>query len=338
LKFTTDCLKINVEQVVGDLCDTIRHQIHKELKKGGAVIGISGGVDSSVCAALCVRALGADRVLGVIMPEADSSPESEQLAYDLASRLGMEVVKEDITGSLTEAGCYKSRDEAIKRVFPEYREGWKSKIVIPSGILQKDTYNIFQLVLEDEKGKTHTSRMPIREYLQVVAASNLKQRLRMATLYYHAEKRNYAVIGTGNKDEHLQGFFVKYGDGGADLKPIASFFKVQVFQLAKYLDLPGSIVSRTPTTDTYSAEVTQEEFFFGLDFYTMDMLWYAIEQSIPVAEAAEVLGLTVAQVENGYANIERKIKATEYLRMPPLDICFQESWMENAHELVRNDK
>ena len=160
----------------------------------------------------------------------------------------------------------------------------------------------------------------------------------MATLYFQAEKRNYAVIGTGNKDEHLQGFFVKYGGGGADLKPIASLFKVQVFQLAEYLDLPGSIVNRPPTTDTYSAEVTQEEFFFGLDFYTMDMLWYASEQSVPVTEAAEVLGLTVAQVENGYANIERKIRATEYLRMQPLEICFQESWMENANELVRNDK
>jgi len=272
LKFTADCLKINGEQVAENLCDTIRRQIHKELRKGGAVVGISGGIDSSVCAALCARAIGADRVLGVIMPEADSSPESERLAYDLASGLGIEVVKEDITGPLTEAGCYQSRDEAVKRVFPEYREGWKSKIMIPSRILEKDTYNIFQLVLEDEQGGIHTSRMPIREYLQVVAASNLKQRLRMATLYYHAEKRNFAVIGTGNKDEHLQGFFVKYGDGGADLKPIASLFKVQVFQLAEYLDLPGAIVNRIPTTDTYSAESTQEEFFFGLDFYTMDML------------------------------------------------------------------
>ena len=160
----------------------------------------------------------------------------------------------------------------------------------------------------------------------------------MATLYYHAEKRNFAVIGTGNKDEHLQGFFVKYGDGGADLKPIASLFMFQVFQLAEYLDLPGAIVNRIPTTDTYSAESTQEEFFFGLDFYTMDMLWHASEQSVPAAEAAAVLGLAVAQAENGYANIKRKIKATEYLRMPPLEICFRSNWMENANDLVRNDE
>jgi NAD+ synthase len=162
--------------------------------------------------------------------------------------------------------------------------------------------------------------MPLQAYLQVVAASNLKQRLRMTTLYYHAEKRNYAVVGTGNKDEHLQGFFVKYGDGGADLKPIAHLFKIQVYQLAEALGVPQEIIKRTPTTDTYSFEVTQEEFFFGLDFYRMDMLWHAMENDVPPAEAAEVLGLSREQVERGYANIKRKIVATEYLRLAPLEI------------------
>jgi NAD+ synthase len=162
--------------------------------------------------------------------------------------------------------------------------------------------------------------MPLQAYLQVVAASNMKQRIRMLTLYYHAEKRNWAVVGTANKDEHAQGFFVKYGDGGADLKPIAHLFKIQIYQLADYLGIPPEIISRTPTTDTYSAQVTQEEFFFGLDFFNMDMLWFALENNVPAREAARVLGLTVNQVERGYANIERKIKATDYLRMAPLEV------------------
>ena len=162
--------------------------------------------------------------------------------------------------------------------------------------------------------------MPLEEYLQIVASSNLKQRLRMTTLYYHGERRNWAVVGTGNKDEHMQGFFVKYGDGGADLKPIAHLFKMQVFQLAKALGVPDEIINRTPTTDTYSAECTQEEFYFGLDFYRMDMLWYAMENSVPAEEAAKVLELTVEQVERGYENIARKITATEYLRQTPLEV------------------
>jgi len=203
-------------------------------------------------------------------------------------------------------------------VFPEYSAGWKNKIVLPTNILEKDTFNYFNLTVESPKGEVFTKRMPLEAYLQVVAASNLKQRLRMTTLYYHAEKRNYAVVGTGNKDEHMQGFFVKYGDGGADLKPIAHLFKIQVYQVAEAIGVPVEIIKRTPTTDTYSFEVTQEEFFFGLDFYTMDMLWHAMENDVPPSEAAAVLGLTTEQAEKGYANIKRKVTATEYLRMTPL--------------------
>jgi NAD+ synthase len=257
--------------------------------------------------------------VGIMMPETDSSPESERLARLLSEKYGFDSIKEDISGGLAGLGCYKRRDEAIRMVFPDYTPKWKNKITIPTNILEKDTFNFFNLVVENEKGETFTERMPLPSYLQVVASSNLKQRLRMTTLYYHAEKRNWAVIGTGNKDEHMQGFFVKYGDGGADIKPIAHLFKVQVYMLAEALGVPKEIIKRTPTTDTDSFEVTQEEFFFGLDFYTMDMLWYALEHDVPAAEAAKVLGLSMEQVEHGYANIRRKIVATDYLRLPPLE-------------------
>lgn len=320
MEFHKDILKIDAESVSKQLSDTIGQQITRTLKKRGAVVGISGGIDSSVVAALCVMALGADKVLGVIMPEKDSSPDSSALALMLAGKLGIETVTEDITGGLEGMGCYAKRDEAIKKVFPEYDSSYKCKITMPSNVLEKDSFNFFTLTIEDETGNSKAKRMPVSVYLQVVAASNLKQRLRMTTLYYHAEKRNWAVVGTGNKDEHEQGFFVKYGDGGTDLKPIVPLFKVQIYQLADYLGIPDEIIKRTPTTDTYSAEVTQEEFFFGLDFYVMDMLWYAMEHNIPATEAAKVLNLTTEQVERGYANIKRKIEATEYLRMSPLTV------------------
>jgi NAD+ synthase len=319
LKYHRDSLKLDAEKTVEEICSMIRRQVGKELRKTGAVVGISGGIDSSVCAALCARALGPKRMVGIMMPETDSSSESERLARKLGEKFGFETIKEDISGGLAGLGCYEKRDEAIRSVFPDYNDKWKNKIVTPTSILEKETFNYFNLTVENEAGEVFTKRMPLGAYLQVVAASNLKQRLRMTTLYYHAEKRNYAVVGTGNKDEHMQGFFVKYGDGGADLKPIAHLFKIQVYQLAEVLGVPDEIIKRTPTTDTYSFEVTQEEFFFGLDFYNMDMLWYAMENDVPPAEAAEVLGLTVDQVERGYANIRRKIVATEYLRAAPLE-------------------
>lgn len=318
MTFNKDSLKIDAEKVANQLSDLILRQISRTLKKGGAVVGISGGLDSSVVAALCTKALGPRKVLGVMMPEKESSGDSEMLARKLGDEFGFETIKEDITKGLAGLGCYSERNEAIKQVFPEFDESWKCKIIIPTNILEKKTFNYFSLCIENKTGEKKTKRMPPAAYLQIVAASNLKQRLRMTTLYYHAEKRNWTVAGTGNKDEHEQGFFVKYGDGGADLKPIAHVFKIQVFQLAEYLGIPADIINRTPTTDTYSAEVTQEEFFFGLDFYRMDMLWYALEQNIPAEEVARVLDLTVAQVETGYANIKRKILATEYLRMEPL--------------------
>ncbi len=139
-------------------------------------------------------------------------------------------------------------------------------------------------------------------------------------LYYHAELRNYAVIGTANKNEHDQGFFVKYGDGGVDIKPIAHLFKTQIYQLADYLEVPKSVVERPPTTDTYSAHSTQEEFFFRLPFETMDLLWYALENDVPVSKVAQVMDLTEIQVQRAFDDFVRKEKTTRYLRTPPIGI------------------
>lgn len=319
MKFSKDVLRLDAEATVSALSETILNQIRDRLHKTGAVVGISGGIDSSLCATLSCRALGPERVLGVMMPERDSSSVSRQLAEELAAKFGFETVVEDITAGLEGMGCYRRRDEAIRSVFPEFGPGWKSKITIGGKILDSSAFNFFNLSVEGPGGVSFARRLPLQAYLQIVASSNLKQRLRMTTLYYHAERRNWAVVGTGNKDEHLQGFFVKYGDGGTDLKPIAHLYKVQVYQLAAHLGVPESILRRTPTTDTYSAEVTQEEFFFGLDFNTMDLIWYALEHGIAPSDVAAVMDLTEDQVRRAMDGIRRKIVATEPLRLPPLE-------------------
>lgn len=317
--YNRDVLRINPAAVTDDLVAKLRHDIRHTLRRAGAVVGISGGIDSSVVLALCVRALSAKHVVGVMMPEHDSSPDSLTLARLLADRFGVETVLEDISGALQGFDCYGRRDEAMRRVFPEYGPGYKAKITLPGNVLESDALNVFYLTIISPEGEQRSQRLNPRDFLQIVAASNFKQRSRMTMLYYHAELRNYAVVGTPNKNEHDQGFFVKWGDGGYDVGPIRHLYKTQVYQLAEYLDIPAPIRQATPTTDTYSAPTSQEEFFFRLPFEVMDLLWYAMEHDVPIADTARVMDLTEEQAQRAFADFVRKKRATEYLRTLPID-------------------
>ena len=318
MAFHKDVLKIDPAAVTEKLVANLRRDVRQTLRRSGAVVGISGGLDSSTVLALCVRAFGPNRVIGVMMPEKESSPDSTSLARKLADQFGVETVVEDVTGALTGFGCYARRDEAIKRVFPEYDSGYKAKIALPGSVLDSDALNVFYLTIITPEGEQKSKRLNLRDYLQIVAASNFKQRSRMTMLYYHAELRNYAVVGTPNKNEHDQGFFVKWGDGGYDVAPIRHLFKTQVYQLAEYLDVPLEIRQATPSTDTYPAHSSQEEFFFRLPFAVMDLIWYAQEHNVPVAEVAQVMGLTEKQVQRAFGDLERKRRTTEYLRTAPI--------------------
>ena len=324
-KFDRNALHLNAAEETQKIVASLQQVIHQRLRKRGAVVGISGGIDSSVTLALCTRAFGAQNVLGVIMPEKESDPESQLIAIRLAESLQVQVVIEELTLALESLGCYRRRDDAIRSLFPDFGKDWKSKITLPGNLLENDTFNIFTLTVaspttEDKKSQTYSKRLPLKEYLQIVAASNLKQRLRMATLYFHAERSNYAVIGTANKNERELGFFVKYGDGGVDVSPITHLFKTQVFQLAEYLDIPREIQQRIPTTDTYSAGSTQEEFFFRLPFELLDTIWFGYEQGYSSQEIASALGLSDGQVVRVIADIERKKRTTSYLREIPIQI------------------
>lgn len=322
--FSKKILEIkNVEQSVEQICRQLRKDVISNLKRKGGVIGISGGIDSSVTLALAVRALGPANVTGLMLPEKDSSPDSLLLAKKLADQFGVKYEIEDISPALEGFGCYRRRDEAVKRVFPEYNpEDYKFKIGIGRTAFNQNLPAVFQATIVDAEGREKSRRLPLNEYLQIVAASNFKQRSRMSMLYYYAEKLHYAVIGTPNKHEVEQGFFVKHGDGGADVMPIAHLYKTQVYQLAHYLGIPEEIILRTPTTDTYSAEQTQEEFFFQLPFGQMDLLWYAFENGYNPEEVANVMGMPVDEVKGIFSSFSRKIKTTEYLRMSPLKYNF----------------
>jgi len=314
--FSRAALNLDVEKEVGRIEEGLRQAVHHQLHRQGVVVGISGGIDSSVVLALCARAFGPERVAGILLPEKESSPESMDLAHRLAEQYQVNTVTENISAALDGLGCYRRRDEAIRKIFPEYQTGWDVKIVLPSNLLEESTLNIFRLVVTDHQGHEYSRRLPLKEYLGIVAASNFKQRTRMSLLYYHAEMRNFAVIGTANKNEHDLGFFVKFGDGGMDVNPIGHLFKSQVYQLGRYLDLPEEILQRTPTTDTYPGGSTQEEFFYRIPFKILDTIWLGYEQGVSNAEIADALGLSREQVERVVADIAQKIKTTTYLRTP----------------------
>lgn len=321
MNFHKHVLDIDPAAETDRLVGLLRKTVRQKLRRFGAVVGVSGGVDSSTVLALCVRAFGPQRVVAVMMPEKDSDTDSEKLARKLADRFELEtLLLENITPALDGFGCYRRRDEAIKRIFPEYDPdiGYKAKIILPANVIEDNTLNVFSVAIVTPDGEEKSQRLPVGEFLQIVAASNFKQRCRMSMLYYHAESRNYAVIGTSNKNEHDQGFLVKYGDSGVDIQLIAHLYKTQVYQLAEYLDVPKEIQQRTPTSDTYSAHQTQEEFFFRLPFDLMDMLLFAQENNIPVSEVSEVMALTPEQVQFAFNDFTRKHRTTQYIRTKPL--------------------
>ncbi len=318
--FSKEIIKLkDPAKTAEDICEKIKKDIRIKLRKFGGIVGVSGGLDSSVTFALAVKALGPDKVTGIMLPEKDSSGDSEILAQNLADRLDARVIKEEITGTLEGFKAYQRRDDAVKRVFPEYDPSiHKMKIGIKKSGLFNNLAPLFSVTLIDENGNEKEERLGVREYSQIVAASNFKQRTRMSFLYYHAELNNYAVIGTPNKHERDQGFFVKHGDGAADLMPIGNLYKTQVYQLAEFLGVPDEIIQRTPTTDTYTAEQTQEDFFFQMPFKELDIYWYGFENNYSPEEVGKVMNETSENVEAIFRNFERKINSTEYLRMSPI--------------------
>lgn len=320
MTFSSELLKIDPKRESDHIAKVVRETLGKALKRRGAVVGLSGGIDSSVVAALCVKALGRDRVLGLHMHEKESSDETRRLSRLIADSLGIETVDEEISPLLDAAGCYRRRDEAIGSVIPEYDGTWKSKIVLPS-VVDSDMYRIFSVVARAPDGREVTARLPQEAYLTIVASTNFKQRVRKMLEYFHADRLNYAVAGTPNLLEYDQGFFVKNGDGAADFKPIAHLYKTQVYQLAEALGVPEEIRRRLPTTDTYSLPQSQEEFFFSLPYDKMDLCLYAKNHAVDAAEVAEALSLTPLQIERVYRDIDSKRAFARYLHMSPLTLA-----------------
>ncbi|MBN1125265.1 MAG: NAD(+) synthase [Sedimentisphaerales bacterium] len=315
-KMSADVLNLDCRKETETIVNEIRNLLRNNLKRQGLVVAISGGIDSSTVAALCVQAVGKERVFGLMMPERHSAGETRDFSRMLADHLGIESFLEDISEMLEAVGCYRRQTEAIQKIIPDYSQEWKSKIVLPS-VIDNDSYRIFSVVAQSPDGRQVKERLTPKAYLGIVAATNFKQRIRKMLEYYHADRLNYAVTGTPNRLEYDQGFFVKLGDGAADVKPIAHLYKTQVYAMARHLGLPDEICNRQPTTDTYSMPQSQEEFYFSLPYDKMDLCLFGKNHGYSPIDVASAVGLTAEQVQRVFDDIDQKRKTTRYLHLKP---------------------
>ena len=314
--FSKNLLKIDLEKEAQQIAEKIRSILTKRLKRRGLIVALSGGIDSSTCLALAVKALGPEKVYALLMPERHSSENTLDLSTSVANAFSIHYTYEDISSILESVGFYKKYDDAVRQVLPEYGDGWISKITLPNAI-EKKGFNIFSINAQSPDGNIYKERLPLKAYLEIIAATNFKQRTRKMLEYYHADRLNYAVVGTPNRLEYDQGFFVKLGDGAADIKPIAHLYKTQVYQLAAYLGVPEQICNRAPTTDTYSMPQGQDEFYFSLPYDKMDLCLYGINNGYAPEAVAPAVGLTSQQVQSVYNDIDAKRSTTRYLHLQP---------------------
>jgi NAD+ synthase len=318
MPFHKDVLKLDLEAKAAELSQRLSDAVLKTLKRRGVVVAISGGIDSACVAALSARALGPKRVHGLLLPERDSSGESAAYGRKLCEKLGIAYDVHDIAPILEAAGCYRMRDAAVQSVFPEFKSEMPWKIVMHGDRLQSDALNVFYVVVRTPDGREHKVRLTPRAYLEIVAATNFKQRTRKMLEYYHADRLVFAATGTPNRLEYDQGFFVKLGDGAADVKPIASLYKTQTYAMARHLGVIEEILDREPTTDTYSLSQSQEDFYFSVHYSKLDLILWGKNHGVPPAEVGQELGLTEAQIARVYADIDQKRRTTAYLHAPPL--------------------
>ena len=313
---TPNVLDLDYEAEANHIAARLRETTARQLHRRGLVVAISGGIDSSVSCALAVRALGPDRVFTLILPEQDSSDDSAVRATLLAQHLGVRTEPVDIAPALAAIGRYTPPDAAVRNALPEYGDGWKFKIVIDGG--SEGRINRFRLIAQSPDGAHHERDLALADYLTIVAATNFKQRIRKTLEYFHADRLNYGVVGTPNRVEYDQGFFVKNGDGSADVKPIAHLYKSQVYGMARHLGLPDRVCAAIPTTDTYSLSQGQDEFYFALPYQQMDIALWALNHGRPASDLAAALGLSETQAQAVYDDIQNKRRTTRYLHQPPV--------------------
>jgi NAD+ synthase len=315
--FNRDVLKIDPAQHLEKLSKFIIEQINIVFRRKGAIVGLSGGIDSACIAAIAVHAMGKDKVVGLILPETESNPISSEYAIKHARALGIEHRQIDITPTVDSVVHYAWRDEFVQKLVPEYKPGYKYNITLPTDLLERDTFSFYWLQVQMPDGEIKKKRLNLDEFRTVTSFANIKIRARMLHLYAEAERRSLLVLGTTNRTEFILGDFCKYGDGGTDIEPLSYLYKNQVYQLSDHLKVIPEIIDRQPSPDTFSLPVSDQEFFFRIPFDKLDHLLFAWEYEVPVNDVAPVLDLSEEAVKRAYKDFTSKPRATAHLRETP---------------------
>ena len=317
MSFNLDVLTIDPKKELEKLSAFIIQQLRTVFRRKGIVVGLSGGIDSACMAAIAVRTVGKERVVGLVMPEKESNPVSKEYAVKHAKELGIEFRVIDITPTVESISGYSERDQFIRTLIPEYEPGYKYNISLPTDLLERDSFNMYHLQVQVPGGEIKRKRLNPEEFRAITSFANIKIRSRMLHLYAEAEKRSLVVAGTTNRTEFILGDFCKYGDGGTDIEPLSYLYKNQIYQLSEYLGVIKEIIDRQPSPDTFSLPVSDQEFFFRIPFDKLDYLLYAWEHNVPETEASEVLKLSVETIKRVYKDFTTKNRATAHLREVP---------------------
>ncbi len=317
MRFSTDVLKIDPAEETRRIADFVVEETRKVHRRNGVIVGLSGGIDSAVMVAIAVKALGKNKVLGLVLPERESNPISRQYAISHAQDLGIEFREVDITPTVDSVLAYDRRDEIIRSMTPGYTPGCKYNITLPTDLLERNAFSFYVLQVLLADGTVAKKRLNMDEFRAITSFANIKIRSRMIHLYAEAERRNLLVAGTTNRTEMILGDFCKYGDGGTDIEALAHLYKNQIYQLAAHLGVIGEIIQREPSPDTFSLPVSDHEFFFRIPFSKIDFLLYAWEHQVPSEETASVLELSQEAVKRAFQDFASKNRATMHLREMP---------------------
>jgi len=311
-----DFLQIKeIEKTINSIENFVKEEISKRFQKRGAVIGISGGIDSAVMAAICAKSIDPKQVLGLIMPEKESDPTSQILAKKVAEQFQIETKIIDITSILESFGVYSIKEQIVKEKFSNFNNNCKYRVVVPSKF--SSSVGIPFLEILDDENKKRQFKISTSEFLTLTASTSIKHRIRMTMLYYHAEKNNFCVVGTTNKSEFLQGYFVKYGDGGTDIEPLTNLYKSQIYQIGEFLKVPNEILEKDASPDIWSFNTSDEEFFYSVPYHVVDLILYARENNMEKSEIEKISNLSLEQIERllQFQN-QKRVKSQHMREMP----------------------
>jgi len=311
-------LKKNADKNAEKIAAFIRHTLFEQFKKKGAVLGVSGGIDSAVALHLLVKSIGRDRVQALLLPEIESSPSSRQLGAELCEQLGVACTEIPITPILEGLDIYHKKLDLIRRYYPEYDPNvHATSLALPQDLMDQSLLNIPYLKLVNDGSVVDEKRLRASDYLELIGLQNVKQRARMIVLYMVAEQMNYAVCGTTNKTEAYCGFYVKYGDGGVDIEPLQDCYKTQVYEMARYLNVDQRIIDRPPSPDTWSHFTSDEDFMWRMPVEVLDQLLYANEHGLPLDTIVESTHLPTEMILKGQKHVSRMMRATAFTSAPP---------------------